>query len=368
MVVKEDGIFRVFTKSPEVYDELPVGVYLLKFSHKLGFHLIAKPDFSLPEKIYGDVSSVERWKSAWQASDRNLGILLSGDKGMGKTLLAKKFCIELQRPVIVIADAFNGVEFLDFMTSPAFHNTVIFIDEYEKIYQTGRRDDVDIISLMDGASQLRFVFLLTVNDPRINPLLMNRLGRIRYRIHYDELPKDVVDELLDDHLDNQEHRDSVITLIREIGVVSFDVVLTLIREMNLFKEDARACGRYLNLTPIEKQYEVTELIGEEEFDCYSTSGRLLTDETIHVERQITDYLPGELDPEYQYHLHSRLVCLNLLEAKIEMLTDGLYLVTTDDGLVFSFKEKKISDRNVIADGQGKPAVITRTRGFDFIDE
>ena len=51
---------------------------------------------------------------------------------------------------------------------------------------------------------------------------------------------------------------------------TFDLLTNLIKEMNLFGEDAIECGKHLNLKPEHKYYTVTEVFEGQEYECYQT--------------------------------------------------------------------------------------------------
>ena len=230
---------------------LPVGVYDLKYIPETGqFYLSETEDFTLPSKIYGDHSIIKRWQKSWEENtSKNMGILLSGLKGSGKTITAQKFCIESKRPVIIIKEPFQGSNFVSFMQNPLLENSIIFIDEFEKVYDTNRDPKVQdgLLSLMDGMYQTRFTFLLTINEERISQYLVNRLGRIKYRKHYDNLDKDIISDVIDDLLINKEHKAGLISNINRLGIVTFDLVTNIIKEMNLFNENATDVMKHLNL-------------------------------------------------------------------------------------------------------------------------
>lgn len=292
-LIESEGIFT-FGDIADAHEKLPVGVYMLKFDElRNRFYLSRKDPFELPKKIYGDHSIVDRWlKSFEENSDKNMGILLSGLKGSGKTITAQKFCIKSGRPVILITQPHHGEGFVDFITQPAFEGSVIFVDEFEKIYSTETQQD--LLSLMDGNFKTSLIFLLTVNEFRISEYLINRLNRIKYRKHYSSLEEDVIREVIDDLLVNKEHADSITEFFDIIGMCTFDLLVNLIREMNLFQEDALVCGKHLNLQEQSKTYAVYELIGEEEHPCWHLSGtRITSAKELRIERRSIDYLPAK---------------------------------------------------------------------------
>jgi hypothetical protein len=292
-LIESEGIFT-FGDIADAHEKLPVGVYMLKFDElRNRFYLSRKDPFELPKKIYGDHGIVDRWITSFEEnSDKNMGILLSGLKGSGKTITAQKFCIKSGRPVILITQPHRGEGFVDFITQPAFKGSIVFVDEFEKIYDQDSQQD--LLSLMDGNFKTSLIFLLTVNEFRISEYLINRLNRIKYRKHYSSLEDDVVREVIDDLLVNKDHANSIIEFFDIVGMCTFDLLVNLIKEMNLFQEDALLCGKHLNLQEQSKSYAVYELVGDDEHPCWNVSGQRITSaKELRVERRSVDYLPAK---------------------------------------------------------------------------
>lgn len=311
------------------HDKLPVGVYILKDDPKEGFHLIKKEDFVLPKKIYGDHSIVDRWvKSSLVNTTKNLGILLTGLKGSGKTITAQKFCIDSNLPVILINEDFHGPDFLDFMSNVKLGKAVVFIDEYEKIYPKDEHQ-FDLLSLMDGTFQTNLIFLMTVNSYKINNYLVNRLSRIKYVKQYDDLELDIVNEVIDDMLVNKEHKQSIFDFFDKVNMRTFDILINLIKEMNLFNENAIECGKHLNLRSEPRSYTVYEIINGKEFPCWSVD-LSPADEQVSFERRDINYLPkGEEKWEVE---------LKLDECTIEKVGPKTKIITHPTEGTFRFKE------------------------------
>jgi len=288
MSIIQSGHRLTFTDVDATYDKLPAGNYMLKRDPRSGeFYLVQKEDFVMPKKVYGDHSIVDRWLESWKHnSNKNLGILLTGLKGTGKTITAQKFCMDSQLPVIIVGEPYEGSEFVDFLTNPKLGQCIIFIDEFEKVYN--RDNQYDMLSLMDGNYSTRLIFLLTVNEERINEYLINRLNRIKYRKAYGDLEFELVDEVIDDMLINKDHRESIHQFFEKVNMRTFDLLTNLIKEMNLFNEDAIACGRHLNLKAESKYYNVVEVLDGHEFECYPTSW--VPGNDIEISRKAVDHV------------------------------------------------------------------------------
>jgi hypothetical protein len=347
MSIIQNGEKFSFADITGTYDKLPVGNYMLKYSEREGFFLIKKEQFVMPSKVYGDQSIVNRWLTSWKHnSHKNLGILLTGLKGSGKTITAQKFCIDSNLPVIIISSGFSGSDFVDFITNPKLGECIIFIDEFEKIYSEYDRDNAqhDLLSIMDGNFSTKLIFLLTVNNENLNEYLVNRLNRIKYRKSYSDLEFETMEAVINDMLINKSHRESIYEFFEKVNMRTFDLLTNLIKEMNLFNEDAITCGMHLNLRSHAKQYEVFEIFKGKEFECYRTEFAPVS-KIIEIERKEIDHLgvsDSKLrsldieDVEDSYDI-SYIVRIVLEDCKVERTGKNIH-IETPEGLKFRLKE------------------------------
>ena len=349
-------ISNIFTNSESgiQHEKLPVGNYLLKFNEQIGYHLIKKEPFKLPKKLYGDISITERWLKSWNSNtSKNLGILLTGIKGSGKTITAQKFCIDSNLPVIIIQNAHSGSNFIDFITSQSLGECIIFIDEFEKVYSNRSDNDQqnDLLSLMDGNYQTRLIFLLTTNEDTLNPYLVNRLNRIKYRKDYHNLDKSVIEAVMDDMLINKSHSQSVFDFFTKVNIVTYDLLVNLIKEMNFFGEDAIECGKHLNLRTEYKMYSIIEIVDGIEYPCnYTKCAPFNPQDTCYVVRRNTNYIDHlcHSDPEDDSDdddddygsIYDKEFTVQFSDFDIISYDDHLLLKHKNSFLCFKFTERK----------------------------
>ena len=123
--IKDDNIIRVSESSTlSVTDRLPVGTYVLDFDKRAEqFFLKRIDDFHPGSKVYGDYdATVERIIHTFMGrKGKNLGVLLSGIKGSGKTLTGKMISVRLAKEfgfaTIIINKGFNTSELAAFLHS-----------------------------------------------------------------------------------------------------------------------------------------------------------------------------------------------------------------------------------------------------------
>lgn len=261
---------------------LKKGVYSLKYDDMMGFYLHEDEPFTFPKKMYGDDDVIiKRAIKKFNSIDRNLGVLLTGLKGSGKTVTAKKLCVESGLPVIIIPQCYAGPAFIEFMTSSDLGSCVVFIDEFEKLYygdsgdrQLAQGSD-DMLRILDGPYTTHNLFVFTTNSDRINECLINRPSRIFYRKNYGSLDSKIVYEVAEDMLDNKSYIDDLIYTCSLIPFVSFDILTSIIRESNLFNEKPSECVKYMNLMKEAVEVRVLQVMPDGKRLVDATSDRML---------------------------------------------------------------------------------------------
>lgn len=253
-----DGNLCIPQQAVQTADVLPKGTYYVRCSPQIGYYLEQIEDFKLPNKIYGSTEVINRQLTSYHANQRNTGIILTGIKGSGKTLLSKKCAIDSGLPVIIIDKPYNDADFISFITNPELGDICVFIDEFEKVYNE-RGSENAILTILDGAFNTHNLFIFTCNLMHTNEYLTNRPSRIRYRSHFESLPEDIINEVIEDLLQHKEHADSIRTVLSAIGVITFDLLITLIKEVDLFNEPANVIAPYLNIVAENIQVDIVEI-------------------------------------------------------------------------------------------------------------
>lgn len=200
-------------------------------------------NFSFDHKIYGmERNFIDRVKKTYGATKGNMGIILNGTKGTGKTVTAKTICNELGLPVILVSQKHDKlITFLNDLQQ----DVVVFIDEYEKYYSNY---DNTLLTVLDGAlsNEHRKFFLLTTNEIHVNTYLLQRPGRIRYIKSFGDLSREVVEEILDDLLINKSLRDGCLRFISSMSIITIDLVKSVIEEANIHNEDPFKFREFFN--------------------------------------------------------------------------------------------------------------------------
>ena len=211
-IINTGSIYNLYPDDLKTFDQLPAKNYVVRFAKMTGFYLEEYSEINIKEKIYGvHMEKINKVLIAFDKFERNLGVILSGDKGIGKSLFAKLLAVEAVKnniPVIVVDSFVPGIaSFLESITQ----EVMILFDEFDKTFGKSKDSDdsredaqVSMLSLFDGISQGKKLFVITCNEIRnLNEFLVNRPGRFHYHIRFDYPGDAGIEEYLKDNLEEK---------------------------------------------------------------------------------------------------------------------------------------------------------------------
>lgn len=237
----------------DVRDRLPSGNYTVCKNPMTGdFYLEESESFSLPIKLYGKTEKHgDRILKTFETRvpGTQVGVFLSGAKGSGKTLLAKYVAQRSAMPVIIVNTAYTEDRFMRTIQGIE-QDAIIIFDEFEKLYN--KEDQEAILTLFDGVYTARNkIMIITCNDRwSVRDFFHNRPSRLRYAISFEGLETEFVEEYCADRLEDKRYLKQINTLCNTCEEFNFDMLQTLVDELNRYGGDFEETLDILNVKPI----------------------------------------------------------------------------------------------------------------------
>lgn len=230
---------RLYIKPEGVEYNIETGsVYRLKYDEFTGESYLTEEDnFELPNVIFeneGDTKFIQRCIQTYNNTNtKNIGILCSGLKGSGKTLMAKRIAVASSLPIIVVDPSYDTSEIESFFTKLSGQYCII-LDEVEKNFNSRY-----LLGFLDGAQlTCKTLVICTCNDiSDLNAYLLDRCSRIRYHCKFNKLDKDIIYNVFKEKLNNKDKvGEATEFAYNNLSVVSFDNIIVFAEEINLFPE------------------------------------------------------------------------------------------------------------------------------------
>lgn len=263
-IINSGNSYKVHGDDLIIYDKLPAQVYTIETAPMMGVWLEKASDVAVSEKIYGPhKSKVSKVLNAFSMVNRNLGVILSGKKGIGKSICAKLMieqAVEMGYPVILCNSYFHGIA--DFLTE-INQEVVIVFDEFDKTFSNSNCNDDDnhrgnpqteMLTLFDGMAQGKKLFVITCNDlNKLNEFLVNRPGRFHYHFRFEYPTANEIREYLTDKLEPQYcgEIDKVIEFASRVDI-NYDCLRAIAFELNFGLSFNEAIAD-LNIVNVERE-------------------------------------------------------------------------------------------------------------------
>lgn len=294
-VISTNNQYIVYGDDLKTYDNIPADIYTVRFSRMSGFYLEKVGPFEIKEsKIYGvHLNKIDKVARSFTAFDRSLGVILSGAKGIGKSLFAKLLCneeVSLGYPVLMVDTYYPGIA--DYLESLK-QEVVVFFDEFDKTFKPHDNENPQeaMLSLFDGTTNGKKLFVITCNSVNdLNDYLINRPGRFHYHFRFEYPSAEEIKEYLNDKLD-------------EKYKTEIDEVIHFSKRVNLNYDCLRAIAFELNMGyPLKEAILDLNIINTDRVSCsikiYANNGKIYTSYTnYHLDLFSDDYSRIEMKNE-----------------------------------------------------------------------
>lgn len=224
-------------------EKLAPMVYTLSMDENGQYLLVhTKQRFELP-KLYGNIQQrTDRVLHTYDDRVKSTGVMLTGDKGSGKSLLAMNLantCIDRGMPVILVNTPFRGDGFNAFINK--IGECMVLFDEFGKTYNDKEAEvnlQDSLLTFFDGTMSAKRLTVITENKTHmIDEFMKERPGRMYYHFEYDKLDEDTVREVCADVLETDK-LEGIIELSRRVSSFSYDILMAIIGESNRYPEES----------------------------------------------------------------------------------------------------------------------------------
>ena len=254
---------EIYNDTVTTYNSLPAKTYIIQFEKMSGFYLDEYADIAVKEdKIYGEhMQKVEKVLRSYEKFDRNLGVILSGSKGIGKSMFAKLLSIEALKndiPVIIVDKYIPGIasyiETID-------QSVMVLFDEFDKTFGDVKVKEGEVeaqaalLGLFDGITSGKKMFVITCNDIRkLNDFIVNRPGHFHYHLRFEYPSAEEIRTYLRDKLDKSYYNEieRIIAFSRKVDL-NYDCLRAIAFEINN-GESFQSTVEDLNIINLSEDY------------------------------------------------------------------------------------------------------------------
>lgn len=283
-IISNDNIRIIPDAAVNIAEKLPLATYTVEAMPTNELYLKRFADFTEPSRVYGEADEQStRIIYTFEKRERNTGVMLGGEKGSGKTFLAKYISWKMLKKgysTILINEQYDTValsQLIMTITEPC----LIIFDEFEKIYTKDTEEDMKdpqtgLLTLLDGLLITKKLFIFTCNEcDRITGMMKNRPGRIFYNIEFGGLSDSIIESYCKENLKNGKHLVEILNMKKMFEHFTFDMLQALVEEVNRYNESPLTAVKMMNIIPEAKSdyYAVTVTDIEKNFTyCNSYDG------------------------------------------------------------------------------------------------
>lgn len=268
-ILKKGTSAFIYDQSLQLLGKLPpASCWKVEYDDRQGAFLVETDAPSAPEtKVYGDhgARAVHILRAYQSRQNAHTGVILSGAKGIGKTLFARILALEAMDagyPVIRVDRFVPGLA--EFLASIKQDACVLF-DEFDKTFTHPSRETTDpthlqhqLLGFFDGVTKGHMLCILTCNDlTKVNEFLVNRPGRIRYHLRFRHPTEPEVKAFMSDSVPGISEDDlTSIARLAQLFPLSYDCLTAIAEEMRMTGGGFRDAMEMLNIVSLGKDSAV----------------------------------------------------------------------------------------------------------------
>ena len=271
---REGTTWRPLGGAVDIHSELPPKNFTVVATMTGPFLQETAPGV-LPEVLYGDTASFgNRILGSFFSGGKNMGILLVGAKGTGKTLQAQ-YIAQMSCLPVVHVNSMTGVSVVSSITQPI----VVMLDEVEKHFRNDKDDQLALLALLDSANVGSRLHILTSNDfYKVNTYMIDRPERVKYLRRYQGIPREVYVAYVRNHVADKNRADEIIDYL-EIGKdwsgMGFDTVTAVVSEALADTRPVKDAAAFLNI------FSATRAVIAREVNVRGLVSYTEADKTVH---------------------------------------------------------------------------------------
>ena len=297
--------YRIFSDGLVINNKLKPAVYTVDFAPMQGFFLKKHTPLTVTEKLYGKhEEKINKLLKAYEYFERPMGVIFSGDKGIGKSIAARMLCqksVEKGLPVILVEENAEGLaQFLNSIEQEC----VVLFDEFEKNFRKVYDHDGDekgnaqdsLLSLFDGTGNtMKRLYLITCNDTyQLSDFMVNRPGRFHYHIRWEYPTQKEITEYLKDKV-KPEYHDQIEEVLKFTAFqeLNYDCLRAIAFELNMGQKFVETLEDLNIKNDADERYDLfIQFKNGEEAASYSNRIDLLSEcKEVYVENNnISGYL------------------------------------------------------------------------------
>jgi len=236
-------------------DLIPVGVYRFVAPPMGQWYLERIMNrFEFPFKVYNAGEDIiQRVSKRWDSVTGNLGVMMNGLRGAGKTMtaqiLANSLMDKLDIPVLVVREPIP----LQSVFSAVQQNMVVIFDEFEKTHNENIAPGCqqELLSTIDGMSRSHHkrLVIFTTNSPSMDGNFLDRPSRIHYKFEFARVADEIIEGLIEDSLPQRlmHFKPDIMDFLHSRDICTIDIVKAVISEVNIFEESPTEFEDKLNV-------------------------------------------------------------------------------------------------------------------------